>query len=89
MTLSLRIGILLLYKQLTLCEYPEQRFFMGSVWGEPPERRRVFVFHRTTVLDPESHVPLYEQLYRSLTAELRAGAVPAGTRMPEIGRAHV
>lgn len=40
------------------------------------------MFHRTTVLDPESHVPLYEQLYRSLTAELRAGAVPAGTRMP-------
>lgn len=40
------------------------------------------MFHLTTALDPGSQVPLYEQLYRSLTAELRAGAVPAGTRMP-------
>lgn len=40
------------------------------------------MFHLTTALDPGAQVPLYEQLYRSLTAELRAGAVPAGTRMP-------
>lgn len=40
------------------------------------------MFHLTTALDPGSQVPLYEQLYRSLMAELRAGAVPAGTRMP-------
>ena len=33
--------------------------------------------HLTTALDPASAVPLYEQLYRSLAAEMRAG-----TRMP-------
>ena len=38
--------------------------------------------HLTTALDPASAVPLYEQLYRSLAAEMRTGAVPAGTRMP-------
>ena len=36
----------------------------------------------TTALDAASDVPLYEQLYRSLAAEMRTGAVPAGTRMP-------
>ena len=29
-----------------------------------------------------SGVPLYEQLYESLAAEMRSGAIPAGTRMP-------
>lgn len=38
--------------------------------------------HLTTALDAASGVPLYEQLYRSLAAEMRAGAIPAGTRMP-------
>ena len=38
--------------------------------------------HLTTALDVASGVPLYEQLYRSLAAEMRTGAVPAGTRMP-------
>ena len=38
--------------------------------------------HLTTALDPASAVPLYEQLYRSLAAEMRAGALTAGTRMP-------
>ena len=31
---------------------------------------------------PASAVPLYEQLYRSLAAEMRAGTLTAGTRMP-------
>ena len=30
--------------------------------------------HLTTALDPASAVPLYEQLYRSLAAEMRAAA---------------
>ena len=38
--------------------------------------------HLTAALDAASDVPLYEQLYRSLAAEMRTGAVPAGTRMP-------
>ena len=38
--------------------------------------------HLTTALDAASGVPLYEQLYRSLAAEMRTGAVSAGTRMP-------
>ena len=38
--------------------------------------------HLTTALDAASGVPLYEQLYNSLAAEMRAGAIPAGTRMP-------
>ena len=38
--------------------------------------------HLTTALDPASAVPLYEQLYRSLAAEMRAGTLTAGTRMP-------
>jgi DNA-binding transcriptional MocR family regulator len=38
--------------------------------------------HLTTALDAASGVPLYEQLYRSLTAEMRTGAISAGTRMP-------
>ena len=38
--------------------------------------------HLTTALDPASAVPLYEQLYRSLAAEMRTGAISAGTRMP-------
>ena len=40
------------------------------------------MLHLTTALDPTSQVPLYEQLYRSLVAEIRSGALPAGTRMP-------
>ena len=40
------------------------------------------MFHLTTALDAASAVPLYEQLYQSLAAEIRAGAIPAGTRMP-------
>ena len=40
------------------------------------------MLHLTTALDPASQVPLYEQLYRSLVAEIRSGALPAGTRMP-------
>ena len=40
------------------------------------------MFHLTTALDAVSAVPLYEQLYQSLAAEMRAGAIPAGTRMP-------
>ena len=35
--------------------------------------------HLTTALDPASAVPLYEQLYRSLAAEMRAGTLTAGT----------
>ena len=31
--------------------------------------------HLTTALDPASAVPLYEQLYRSLAAEMRAGTM--------------
>ena len=38
--------------------------------------------HLTTVLEPGSGVPLYEQLYRSLAGEMRTGALAAGTRMP-------
>lgn len=38
--------------------------------------------HLTTALDPASPVPLYEQLYRSLAGEMRAGQLPAGSRMP-------
>ena len=40
------------------------------------------MLHLTTALDPASQVPLYEQLYRSLVAEIRSGALPAGSRMP-------
>ena len=40
------------------------------------------MFHLTTALDASSHVPLYEQLYQSLAAEMRAGTLAAGTRMP-------
>ena len=40
------------------------------------------MFHLTTALDAASGVPLYEQLYESLAAEMRSGAIPAGTRMP-------
>lgn len=40
------------------------------------------MLHLTTALDPGSQVPLYEQLYRSLVAEIRSGGLPAGTRMP-------
>ena len=40
------------------------------------------MFHLTTALDAASGVPLYEQLYESLAAEMRNGAIPAGTRMP-------
>lgn len=40
------------------------------------------MFHLTTALDAASRVPLYEQLYESLAAEMRSGAIPAGTRMP-------
>ena len=40
------------------------------------------MFHLTTALDPASGVPLYEQLYKSLAAEMRSGAIAAGTRMP-------
>ena len=38
--------------------------------------------HLTRALDATSTVPLYEQLYRSLADEMRAGTIPAGTRMP-------
>ena len=38
--------------------------------------------HLTTALEADSAVPLYEQLYRSLAAEMRTGALAAGTRMP-------
>ncbi|MFR9067274.1 MAG: GntR family transcriptional regulator [Faecalibacterium prausnitzii] len=38
--------------------------------------------HLTTALDAVSGVPLYEQLYRSLAAEMRTGSISAGTRMP-------
>ena len=40
------------------------------------------MFHLTTALDAASGVPLYEQLYESLAAEMRSGAIPAGIRMP-------
>ena len=40
------------------------------------------MFHLTTALDAASGVPLYEQLYESLAAEMRSGTIPAGTRMP-------
>ena len=41
--------------------------------------------HLTTALDAASGVPLYEQLYRSLAAEMRTGAISAGTRCPASG----
>ena len=34
------------------------------------------MFHLTTALDAASGVPLYEQLYESLAAEMRSGAIP-------------
>ena len=40
------------------------------------------MFHLTTALDAASAVPLYKQLYKSLAAEMRSGAIAAGTRMP-------
>ena len=40
------------------------------------------MIHLTPALDAASGVPLYEQLYRSLAAEMRSGALAAGTRMP-------
>ncbi len=40
------------------------------------------MLHLTTALDPASPVPLYEQLYRSIAAEIHSGALPAGTRLP-------
>ena len=40
--------------------------------------------HLTTALDAASGVPLYEQLYRSLAAEMRTGAISAGTRISRI-----
>ena len=40
------------------------------------------MLHLTTALDPASQVPLYQQLYRSLVAEIRSGGLPAGARMP-------
>lgn len=41
--------------------------------------------HLTTALDAASGVPLYEQLYRSLAAEMRTGAISAGTGCPASG----
>lgn len=40
------------------------------------------MLHLTNALDPASQMPLYEQLYQSLAAEMRAGTLPAGTRLP-------
>ena len=41
--------------------------------------------HLTTALDPASAVPLYEQLYRSLAAEMRAGTLTITlTRYPAL-----
>lgn len=40
------------------------------------------MLHLTAALDMVSQVPLYEQLYQSLAAEMRAGTLPAGARMP-------
>ena len=40
------------------------------------------MLHLTAALDPASGVPLYEQLYRSIAAEISAGTLPAGARMP-------
>lgn len=40
------------------------------------------MLHLTAALDPSSPVPLYEQLYQSLAAEMRGGTLPAGTRLP-------
>ena len=47
-----------------------------------PRQEGHSMVHLTTALDPASAVPLYEQLYRSLAAEMRAGTLTAGTRMP-------
>ena len=41
--------------------------------------------HLTTALDPASAVPLYEQLYRSLAAEMRAGTLTAAPGCPASG----
>ena len=38
--------------------------------------------YKRQALDAASGVPLYEQLYESLAAEMRSGAIPAGNRMP-------
>ena len=43
--------------------------------------------HLTTALDAASGMPLYEQLYRSLAAEMRTGAISAGTAAPARGSA--
>ena len=45
--------------------------------------------HLTTALDPASAVPLYEQLYRSLAAEMRAGTLTAGIQRRQLQRSAV
>ena len=41
-------------------------------------------------LDPANKRPLYQQLYDSLTRQIRSGQLRAGDRLPgKIGRAHV
>ena len=40
------------------------------------------MLHLTTALDPAAKAPLYQQLYHSIVQEIRAGALPAGARMP-------
>ena len=63
-------------------EISRTKFFYGVSLAGFTKEGGVFLFHLTTALDPASAVPLYEQLYRSLAAEMRSGAVAAGTRMP-------
>ena len=36
----------------------------------------------TPLLDPQSDIPLYEQLYRHVKGEITAGRLCAGTRLP-------
>ncbi len=41
--------------------------------------------HLTTALEPGSAMPLYEQLYQSLAAEMRAGAIRQAPGCPASG----
>ena len=58
---------------MRVCSYYTQNWHCATTQNE---------VHLTTALDAASGVPLYEQLYRSLAAEMRTGAISAGTRMP-------
>ena len=70
------------YTQNWHCANTQNKDFLWVQFGALPEKEGLFMVHLTTALDAASGVPLYEQLYRSLAAEMRTGAISAGTRMP-------